>query len=124
MLELPRRSFLQGVIAACSAPAIVRVASIMPVKAPKLITELPRYGDLFVLAEDIGAAPPVRPKQWVIFNGQTYYFPEAPMEAPTVYKDPRHGPYSKEAETRVVIGSQGTQHLKVVDGFRVPKSRP
>jgi hypothetical protein len=37
MFELPRRRFLQGLIGLIAAPAIVKVTSLMPVKAAPLI---------------------------------------------------------------------------------------
>lgn len=37
MIEVPRRRFLAGLGALIAAPAIVRVASIMPVKTPPLV---------------------------------------------------------------------------------------
>ena len=35
---IARRTFLTGLVSALAAPAIVRVESIMPVRAPKLVT--------------------------------------------------------------------------------------
>jgi len=52
MFEIPRRRFLAGLIGLIAAPAIVKVTSLMPIKAAKLIIP----ADIEVPGLDIGVS--------------------------------------------------------------------
>lgn len=51
MLEIPRRRFLAGLIGLIAAPAIVRVTSLMPVRAAPLVIETPK-----LILPDVGVS--------------------------------------------------------------------
>jgi hypothetical protein len=51
MFEIPRRRFLAGLIGLIAAPAIVKITSLMPVKAAPLVVEAPK-----LILPDIGVS--------------------------------------------------------------------
>jgi hypothetical protein len=80
VIELPRRRFLTGLASLIAAPAIVRVASIMPVKAAK-------FEEWTTYFHTIGLHPP---GSIVIWGKQTIYgfFPEYSTEGIRYFAEP------------------------------------
>lgn len=66
-MNLSRRGFLTGIIAACAAPAILRSGLIMPIKPTLIIPETPALVLDFVEIELPGTGV-----QWVAVNGEQF----------------------------------------------------